>query len=47
MKCNYYYQMASAFTAEEVMEMITADDDVQEHFDLGSDNELEFDNYDE
>ena len=40
--------MASAFTAEEVMEMITADDDdVQEHFDYGSDDELEFNNYDE
>ena len=35
--------MASAFTAEEVMEMITADDDdVQEHFDFGK---LEFNNY--
>ena len=30
------------------MEMVTADDDdVVEHFDLGSDDELEFNNYDE
>ena len=39
--------MATPFTAEEVMEMITADDDDLEHFDFGSDDELEFNNYDE
>ena len=41
--------MAAPFTAEEVLQLITADDDddVAENFDFGSDDELEFNNYDE
>ena len=40
--------MATTFNAEKVIEMITADDDdVLEQLDLGSDDELEFNNYDE
>lgn len=41
--------MASAFTAEEALLLITADDDddVLENIDFGSDDELEFNNYDE
>ena len=38
--------MTTAYTTEDVLEMVTADDDV-EHFDLRSDDELEFNNYDE
>ena len=41
--------MATPYTTEDVLEMVTADDDddVVEHFDFGSDDELEFNNYDE
>ena len=40
--------MATPFTTEVVLEMVTADDDdVVEHFDFGSDDELQFNNYDE
>ena len=42
--------MATPYTTEDVLEMVTADDDdddAVEHFDLGSDDELEFNNYDE
>ena len=41
-----HYQMATPYTTEDGLEMVTADDDV-EHFDFGSDDELEFNNYDE
>ena len=43
------YQMTTPYTTEDVLEMVTADDDddVVEHFDLQSDDELEFNNYDE
>ena len=41
--------MTTPYTTEDVLEMVTADDDddVVEHFDLGSDDELEFNNFDE
>ena len=40
--------MATPYTTEDVLEMVTADDDDDvEHFDFGSDDELEFNNYDE
>ena len=41
--------MATPLNAEKVIEMITAadDDDVLEQLDLGSDDELEFNNYDD
>ena len=41
--------MTTPYTTEDVLEMVTADhdDDVVENFDLGSDDELEFNNYDE
>ena len=39
--------MATPFTTEDVLEMVTADDDDVENFDFGSDDELEFNNYDE
>ena len=38
--------MATPYTNEVVLEMATADHDV-EHFDSGSDEELEFNNYNE
>ena len=40
--------MATPYTTEDVLEMVTADDDddVVEYFDFGSDDELEFNNYD-
>ena len=42
----HYYQRTTRYTTEDVLEMVTADDDnVVEHFDLGSDDELEFNNY--
>lgn len=41
-----HYQMATPYTNEVVLEMATADHDV-EHFDSGSDEELEFNNYNE
>ena len=40
--------MATSFTADEVLHFVTADDDdFGENFDLGSDDELEFNNYNE
>ena len=41
--------MATSFTADEVLNFVTADDDDDfgENFDLGSDDELEFNNYNE
>ena len=41
--------MATPYTTEDVLEMVTADDDddVVENFDFGSDDEREFNNYDE
>ena len=38
--------MAIPYPTEDVLEIVTADDDV-EHIDFGSDDELEFINYDE
>ena len=41
-----YYQMATSLTREQVLQLVTAaDDDVDEQYDLGSDDELEFSNY--
>ena len=37
--------MATPYTTEDVPEMVTADDDDVENFDSGSDDELEFNNY--
>lgn len=42
-----YYQMATSLTKEQVLELVTAADDVDEQYDLGSDDELEFSNYKE
>ena len=41
--------MATRFTTEEVLEHLfdEGNDDIDEHFDLGSDDELEFNNYHE
>ena len=39
--------MAIPYPTEDVLEIVTADDDVVEHIDFGSDDELEFINYDE
>ena len=41
--------MATPLTTEEVLELVLEDndDDVDEHYYLGSDDELEFNNFDE
>ena len=41
--------MVTPFTTKDVLEMITADGDdgIVEHFDFGSDDDLEFNNYHE
>ena len=40
--------MATPFTAEQVQQLVTDDnDDVVEHFEFGSDDELEFNSYEE
>lgn len=41
--------MATPFTTKDVLEMITADsdDDIVEHFNFKSDDDLEFNNYHE
>ena len=46
---TYIISMANRFTTEEVLEHLfdEGNDDIDEHFDLGSDDELEFNNYHE
>ena len=39
--------MATPFTAEQVLQLVTDDDDVVEHFEFGSDDEFEFNSYEE
>ena len=48
---KHYYQMATPLTTEEVLELVLDEnddhDDVDELYYLGSDDELEFNNFDE
>ena len=46
-KKQYYYSMATNLTSEQVLELVLDEenDDIDEHFDLESDDDLEFDNY--
>ena len=39
--------MATPLTRDQVIDLVTADDDVDECFDFGSDDELEFHSYEE
>lgn len=41
--------MATAFTADDVLRLVTGDEefDIAEDFNIGSDDDLEFDNYDQ
>ena len=39
--------MATPFTAEQVLQLVTGDDDDVEHFEFGSDDELEFNSYED
>ena len=46
-KKQYYISMEKHLTTEQVLELLLDEenDDVDEHFDLGSDDDLEFDDY--